>query len=70
MKIWLARSEDKSRIRLQFDEFDGPWTGWVQREGTISQRDYDRLCRSEDAVEAERIHQEAWLRAKPTPVEA
>jgi hypothetical protein len=65
VKVWIARSHSGTHFRLQLEDepFTAPWTGWDLRASTMSREDYDRLCRSTDEVEIERLHQECWRRA-------
>lgn len=65
MKVYIARSYSRTHFRLQLEgePFTAPWPGWDIHESTMSKADYDRLCRTTDEVEIERLHQECWARA-------
>lgn len=61
MRIWAARSYDKSRIRLQQRPFDPIlWAQWSLRDGDISEELWYALGTETDEVEIERLHQELW----------
>lgn len=61
MKAWMARSADKSRIRLQLEPFDTIlWGLWAIRTGEVSPELWDAIGTTTDTVEVERLHQELW----------
>jgi hypothetical protein len=65
VRCWVARSEDRTRVRIQYEPFDFPWIGWELWEGTISQKDAKALeAFPIDPVVLERLHQECFLRAR------